>query len=284
MNEPIGFMQGRLSPLVDGKTQAFPWENWRTEFPAAQKLGLHIMEWTLDQDRLYQNPLLTSQGQQEIRELCARHDMIVASMTGDCFMQAPFWKTSGKARTNLQSDFLAIARACAAVGIRMMVIPLVDNGQLETSEEENILVDFLLEQRTFLDQHNLQVLFESDYAPTELARFIGRLPSDKFGINYDIGNSAALGFNPSEEFSIYGMRVVNVHIKDRILGGTSVPLKAGTADFDAVFVELARQNYLGNFILQTARSLGTDHAEVLDNYRKMTCKWIKKYFDGAHYF
>ena len=48
----IGFMQGRLSPQVDGKIQAFPWQHWRDEFPAAQKLNIPLMEWTLDHDRL----------------------------------------------------------------------------------------------------------------------------------------------------------------------------------------------------------------------------------------
>jgi L-ribulose-5-phosphate 3-epimerase len=65
----------------------------------------------------------------------------------------------------------------------------------------------------------LQVIFECDFTPVEMARFIARLPAEWFGINYDIGNSAALGFNPTEEFAAYGARVVNVHIKDRVLGG-----------------------------------------------------------------
>ena len=48
----IGFMQGRLSALVDGKIQAFPWDAWREEFPRARDLGLTRMEWTIDQERL----------------------------------------------------------------------------------------------------------------------------------------------------------------------------------------------------------------------------------------
>ncbi len=63
MNNRIGFMQGRLSPLVDGRIQAFPWTAWKDEFPIAAQNGLRLMEWTLDQDRLYENPLLTEQGQ-----------------------------------------------------------------------------------------------------------------------------------------------------------------------------------------------------------------------------
>ncbi len=192
-------------------------------------------------------------------------------------MQAPFWKASGKARTDLQADFLAIVRACAAVGIRMIVVPLVDNGRLETVGQEEVLVDFLLAQQPVLTEHQLQVIFESDFTPHELARFIARLPAEQFGINYDIGNSAALGFNPSEEFAAYGSRVVNVHVKDRVLGGTTAPLKTGSADFDAVFAALAQQTYQGNFILQTARAAEGNHAEVLHGYRDMTQQWIKRY-------
>lgn len=192
-------------------------------------------------------------------------------------MQAPFWKIGGQARTDLQSDFLAIGRACAAVGIRMIVVPLVDNGRLETIEQENVVVNFFLAQQFFLSQHNLQVIFECDFTPTELARFIDRLPAEWFGINYDIGNSAALDFKPAEEFAAYGYRVINVHVKDRVLGGTTVPLKTGSADFDAVFSALAKHNYEGNFILQTARAAFGNHSEVLSSYRDMTQEWIQQY-------
>lgn len=273
----IGFMQGRLCDRVDGKIQAFPWRDWESEFPSAAAIDLHLMEWTIDQERLYENPLMTADGQKRIRELCRNHDISIGSLTGDCFMQAPFWKVAGEDRTNLQRDFLAIGSACAQVGIQMMVVPLVDNGRIDTSEQEDVLVKFLLEQQQFLRDTNLQVIFESDFKPAELARFINRLPVEQFGINYDIGNSAALGFNPTGEFAAYGSRVVNVHVKDRVLGGTTVPLKTGSADFDAVFTALARQNYGGNYILQTARAVDGNHAEVLAAYRDMTQQWMRQY-------
>jgi L-ribulose-5-phosphate 3-epimerase len=276
-NRSIGFMQGRLCERVDGKIQAFPWSDWESEFPAASAIDLHLMEWTLDQERLHENPLMTMEGQDRIRTLCQHHDLAIPSLTGDCFMQAPFWKVGGQARTDLQSDFLAIGRACAAVGIRMIVVPLVDYGRLETAKQEDVLIEFLLAQQSFLSQHNLQVIFECDFTPVELARFIARLPADRFGINYDVGNSAALGFKPSEEFAAYGARVVNVHVKDRVLGGTTVPLNSGSADFNAVFAALAQKNYQGNFILQTARAAESNHAEVLSSYRDMTVQWMQQY-------
>lgn len=270
-------MQGRLCERVNGKIQAFPWRDWEREFPAAAAIDLHLMEWTLDQERLRENPLMTTEGQEKIRTLCQKYDLAIPSLTGDCFMQAPFWKIDGQARTDLQSDFLTIGRACAAVGIRMIVVPLVDNGRLETAEQENVLIEFLLAQQSFLSQHNLQVIFECDFTPVELARLIARLPAEQFGVNYDIGNSAALGFKPAEEYAAYGDRVVNVHVKDRVLGGTTVPLKTGSADFEAAFSALAKQNYQGNFILQTARAAEGNHSEVLSSYRDMTLQWMQQY-------
>ena len=189
-------------------------------------------------------------------------------------MQSPFWKVGGASGAELQKDFLAIVEACSQVGIEMIVVPLVDNGRLDTRDQENALVDFLLHQVAFFKSRGVCIIFESDFVPAELARFIKRLPVDTFGINYDIGNSAALGYSPSEEFVAYGERIVNVHVKDRVLGGTTVPLGTGNAQFEIVFTELARQGYKGKFILQTARATDDSHAQTLCRYRDMTLAWM----------
>lgn len=273
----IGFMQGRLSPLVNARIQSFPWSCWQQEFSAGEKHGFHLIEWTLDQDCLYDNPLLALDGQAEILALCKLHGFAIPSLTGDCFMQAPFWKAEGVEREALQRDFRAVAVACAAVGISIMVVPLVDNGRLEHAAHEEALVTYLKSQAEFLAENDLLVAFESDLAPLELARFIERLDPALFGINYDIGNSAALGFNPAVEFAAYGHRIVNVHIKDRVIGGTTVPLGSGNADFETVFGALIRIGYTGNYILQTARAMDDDHAGVLCHYRDMTVNWLNRH-------
>ena len=54
----IGFMQGRLSNLVNNQIQAFPFEDWTYEFELAKKIGFDCMEWTLDYPNLHNNPLL----------------------------------------------------------------------------------------------------------------------------------------------------------------------------------------------------------------------------------
>jgi hexulose-6-phosphate isomerase len=275
-------MQGRLVPPVEGRIQAFPWATWRDEFAIAERYNFHIMEWTLDQDRLHENPLLTSAGQAEVLELSRRHGVTIPSLTGDCFMQSPFWKTVGAERQALQQNFRTIADACAAVGISTIVVPLVDDGRLESATQEDAVVAFFESEGAALARRGVKVVFESDFAPSDLFRFIARLDSMSFGINYDIGNSAALGFDVTAEMAAYGHRILNVHVKDRTLHGATVPLGKGDADFDTVFSELARVGFRGHCILQTARAPDNDHAAPLCRYRDMTSDWLRRYPVGAH--
>ncbi|MBK5539799.1 TIM barrel protein [Pseudomonas sp. TH05] len=266
-------MQGRLCDRVDGKIQAFPWRDWALEFEAAQRLDVRLMEWTLDQERLYENPLMTKAGRERIGQLSQTHGVRILSLTGDCFMQAPFYKAEGAERASLLKDLNAILDAAQNVGIGYVLIPLVDNGSLTSPDEEAALLEGLLPLRKRLVEGGLKIVFESDFPAERLAQFIARFPEDAFGINYDIGNSAALGYRAAEEIAAYGSRIDNVHVKDRLLGGTTVPLGSGNADFAQVFAALHKAGYAGHFILQTARAEDDNHAGAVARYRDMTLAW-----------
>jgi hexulose-6-phosphate isomerase len=272
--DEIGFMQGRLSPQVDGKIQAFPWEWWRDEFPAAEKIGIRLMEWTLDHDRLAENPLMTAQGQAEIKALSQRHNVRIVSLTGDIFMQMPFWRVTGAEREQRLREFEAVAEACAAIGIRFIVVPLVDNGAMTTPDEETCVIGEFGKRAAWLKARGLAVVFECDYPAQKLADFIAKFPEQQFGVNYDIGNSAALGYDSAEEIAAYFPRILNVHIKDRKLHGATVPLGTGNARLGDTIANLVQRGYRGFYILQTARAADGDHAGVLAKYRDMAEGWI----------
>jgi len=274
ITERIGFMQGRLSALVDGKIQAFPWNEWREEFPRAKAIGLSRMEWTIDQERLRENPLTTESGRGAISRLSRGNAVEIPSLTGDCFMQAPFWKADGQAREALIADLDLVLTSCAALRIVFVVIPLVDNGKIESAEQTEVLLRVLLDRGTALSRHGTRIVFESDLPPTELAQFIARFPPELFGINYDIGNSAALGFDCSEEIAAYAPRILNVHVKDRLRGGTTVPLGSGAAEPAKAIRLIENSGYSGQYILQTARAADGDHAVALARYLGMVTQWI----------
>ena len=266
----IGFMQGRLSPIVDNKIQSFPWNNWQQEIETASKNNINIIEWTIDDDGLYENPLLTDKGREEINFLTKKNKVKIPSLTGDCFMQNPFWKAHGEHKKKLENDFINILYACKKTSISIILIPLVDNGSIENQEQEEELFAFLSSKKKLIKELSLKVCFESDFPPQKLNKFISRYDKQVFGINYDIGNRSAMGFNPNKEFEEYGNRIINVHIKDRPFGGTTVPLGDGDADFNLIFSLLKKYNYNGSLILQTARSYSGEHLGVLLKYHKMT--------------
>ena len=136
MQVPIGFMQGRLSPMINGKIQAFPWNNWEAEFKIAYENNFKIMEWTLDQERLYENPLMCENGRKKIKNLSNKYKLSIPSITGDCFMQNPFFKYEGKLRESLFNDLQKIIKSCILLGINIIVFPLVDEGSIENIEHE----------------------------------------------------------------------------------------------------------------------------------------------------
>jgi hexulose-6-phosphate isomerase len=275
IRDRIGFMQGRLSPQVDGKIQAFPAVHWRDEFPVARRLNIPLMEWTLDHEGLAANPFVTRDGQREILELCREHGLSIPSVTGDCFMQAPFWKAGAAARPALLDELAAVLEASGALGVRFVVIPLVDNGRVENGDQARDLREGLAGLEGLMDRTGTVVVFESDYGPRDLAAFMEGFPAPFYGVNYDIGNSAALGFNPREEVAAYAGRILNVHVKDRLLGGTTVPLTTGAADLPGTFRALTGAGYAGNWIMQTARAADGDHAGALGRYADMVQGWLE---------
>ena len=96
-------------------------------------------------------------------------------------------------------------------------------------------------------------------------------------MNYDSGNSASLGYAVGEEFAALGARIGSVHIKDRTTGGGTVPLGCGNADFGALFQELRKISYSGDFTLQVAR--GNEGDEV--NWARHNVEFMCKYWTKA---
>ena len=88
-------------------------------------------------------------------------------------------------------------------------------------------------------------------------------------------NSASLGYDCTEEIAAYAPRILNVHVKDRLRGGTTVPLGTGAAELGKAIRLIESSGYAGQYILQTARAAGGDHAGALAQYRDMTVRWLE---------
>ena len=267
-------MQGRLSKKIGKKIQAFPIKNWKDEFSKAKLLGLKRIEWTLDYKNLNKNPILLKKGQVQIKQLSKKNSVKINSITGDCFMQKPFWKI--KNNQKLLDDLIKIIHSCKILGIKYLVIPLVDNGSINSKKDEKKLLDSCRYISKDLKQSNVKVVFESDYPPKKLKKFIEKFDNNYFGINYDIGNSAGLDYKIDDEFKYYGKYIYNVHIKDRIKFGKTVRLGNGNANFLKLFRNLKKIKYVGNLILQTARSEKNRHLKEIE----INLDYLKKFHNA----
>ena len=270
MHNSIGFIQGRLSSIKNNRIQSFPWGEWQNEFFIASKIKLPLIEWTIDSEKFSENPLLTQSGSKEITSLSTKYNIRVPSVTCDFFMENPVWKSD---TSFVREGIISIVNGMANINSQILVIPLVDNSSLKNLSDAKALKDFFIKLTPELDKAKVAIAFESDLNPKKFSEFINEFEKKYFGINYDLGNSASLGFDSAGEFAAYGSRIINVHIKDRKKGGNTVPLGEGDVDFPKVFRFLRETDYKGNLILQTARSKENQHEEVLIKYKDLIENW-----------
>lgn len=275
----IGFMQGRLCAPVDGKIQAFPSSDWRAEFSAARAEGFDVVEWIFDAPNSDANPLWSDVGIAEIRDLSRRYGIIVESICADYFMECPFFRGDTVARGAAVAVLWRLLERAQQVGATLVEIPMVDASRLKTPREVEELLAVLKDAAPEARRRGLRLTLETDLPPDAFGDLLERCP-EGVGANYDIGNSAALGYRPRDELVRIGVWVMNVHVKDRLRGGATVPLGSGAADFDAAFECLAKAGYAGSFVLQTARRPGDDVAAARE-YLRMTRGWIGRAFGEA---
>ena len=131
-----------------------------------------------------------------------------------------------------------LIKFCSELNVNDIIIPCVDNSSLKNKKDIDIFVETISEFDTLLEKLKINLSLETDLAPTKILSLLNKFSSKRITVNYDIGNSACNGFNYLEELNSYGKRITDVHIKDRTLGGTSVYLGMGDANFDGVFRSL----------------------------------------------
>lgn len=246
----IGFIQGRLVDQVYDRIQAFPLTSWKEEIKLALENDFNLMEWTIDYDFFYENPIFNDNDKQFFLK---QNNFNVNSITLDFSMHVPFWKCAGSLRKEVINRHIKLIESISDTDINILVIPLVDNGSIENVKQEKNLIEGLIDITKYLRRHNKKIAFESDFPPNILKKFINKFDEEFYGINYDTGNSAALGYDLEQEIDCYGDKIINIHIKDRIYKGNTVNLGSGSYDFKTFFNYFHDMSYAGNIILQTAR-------------------------------
>jgi len=243
----MGMMQGRLVPPAPGRFQCFPRDGWGREFQLAAQVGLDCIEWIFDAHGEDVNPIATSSGLARMRDL-ARD-----SGVGDWFMDFPLVRAEPEALAHREQVLGWLLGRCQELGANRVVVPFVDASRIGTAAEMDQVVQSLERVLPVAEATGVELHLETSLAPAAFKAMLDRLPHPLLKANYDSGNSSSLGYAPREEFAAYGGRIGSIHVKDRVLGGGTVPLGTGGADFGALFAAMAGVGYRGDLILQVAR-------------------------------
>jgi len=246
-------MQGRLLPKYQGRYQAHPIGYWQDEFPIARKLELHCIEFILDYNDAENNPLLKIDGIDEIRGVIEKTGVKVNTICADYFMDAPLHSEDRNISEQSQNILIRLLRNASELDVSDVVIPCVDQSSLASSNATDLFVKQLTPILEIAEKVGINLSLETDLAPEPFAELLSRFSSNRITVNYDIGNSAALGYDPVEELSFYGDKISDIHIKDRILNGGPVILGEGDARFSRFFNKLKDFDYKGPFIMQAYR-------------------------------
>lgn len=270
----IGIMQGRLVPPTDNRIQCFPRQRWADEFELGQQAGIDCIEWIYDLYGADVNPIASDAGVAQMKSLIQETGVQVLSICADYFMDRPLVRASAGELAERLAVFDWLLGRGALLGVNRMVVPFVDASRIETDEEFEGVVSTLRRILPMAERTGIEIHLETSLPPARFASLLERLPHPLLKANYDSGNSSSLGYAPREEFAAYGRRVGSVHIKDRLLGGGTVPLGTGSADFPALTESLKSVGYAGDFILQVAR--GEPGDEV--NWTRRNREFVHKNF------
>jgi hexulose-6-phosphate isomerase len=252
LTNEIGIMQGRLSPRIDGKIQAYPANTWQKEFEIAQEIGYAAIEWIVEKP-VETNALMTDSGKAEIKKVIASTGVRIDYVCADIFMQQPLVRMTEDTKLQNKKYLHSILKNAKEVGAIGVEIPFVDNSSIKNEKEKQEFIDIMQDAFKLAKDMELKISLETDLPPSDFQELLENIGLDHVQANYDIGNSASLGFDPKEELEAYGLKILNVHVKDRKLGSTTVPLGTGNANINYIFQKLQEIGYSGGLTMQAAR-------------------------------
>lgn len=245
-------MQGRLVPKINGQYQAFPKEMWLDEFIICRECGIKAIEWIVDLDEIGSNPILNEEGRKKISNACIEFDISIDSLCADVFIQADImnmWKNG--CGDQVISLFDKVIEGASLAGVSTVVLPLIE----EMSMLNKSNMDAFIEMQSILAEvarrYSVIPALELDIGSREVGRLFD-VVDPIYRINYDTGNSASKGYDALEELQTYGELIVDIHIKDRLLGGGPVKLGSGDTNFEPI-ISYIQNGYTGLIIYQAYR-------------------------------
>ena len=188
-------------------------------------------------------------------------------------MESPLHSENPSKSIEGKKVLTSLIKNASKLGVKDIVIPCVDQSSMKNQDALDRFINNLKPMIEIAEDKKINLSLETDLPPNIFLNLLNAFKSKVVTVNYDIGNSAALGYDSTEELNTYGERISDIHIKDRIFGGGSVFLGQGDADFDSFFKRLKDFDYNGPFIMQAYRD-----DEGIEIFKKQF-GWVRQFLN-----
>ena len=244
----FGATQGRLTKSPE--LQRFPSESWQLEFPNASKLGISYIELLSEKSFNPNNPLWSSSGRAELKNLCKKNKLDMHSIVCDYSLEHSiiydYNNNSCSHHTN------ALFSAASDLGCDLVVLPLMDESNIDSNNMHQFIeiLDFLSNEAM---KHKIIICLETHLKSSEIIDLLGSINKDNIKAVFDTGNRVLYEEYLYTEILLLNKYLKHVHIKDKDIAGKSVMLGEGLVNFAEVFSALDEINYKGSLNFETQR-------------------------------
>jgi L-ribulose-5-phosphate 3-epimerase len=267
----LSLMQGRLVKPLNRPIQEFPLKDWEKELDLLLKLNFKNIEWVVDRASYKENPLVFDN--QALETLMKNKNLSISAVSNDYFLD-----TANSYDNITFSDLLTsiemqqeLINNIGEHKKYILVMPFIENASLKKYSKKQVekLLEVLL---SFESNYKLDYALELDIDRNEITDKLGKFLGNRIFINLDVGNTVSFGFDIKSEIDDLSHFILNVHLKDRIINGPTVPLGTGDTRIKEIIKLLTAAGYKGKYTLQFARKYEEDY-KTIEEYLEIISKY-----------
>lgn len=204
----LSFVQGRISSQVGSTFQYFPIDNWHNELVEAKKIGLKHIEWVVSD---LSNPIFNPIFSKIINQVLKKNKIEISSISLDYLMKRPLYSESIADLSWIVKKLNAYKNKSKKIRLN---IPIEETSRIFNFTQVSNLINNLKYIKKKISQKYILSL-ETDISPQNLLVLLNKKGIKGIGVNIDLGNIEANGYDIEEYFFKLNKLVYGIHIKSR---------------------------------------------------------------------
>ncbi len=263
----ISFVQGRLSNQIGSNFQYFPIDNWQNELKDANKIGLSNIEWIVSD---LSNPIFNNEFLKLIILYLKKLKIKISSISLDFLMTRPFYNLGKKDLDWLIKKLNLISKRFGKLRINLPIEEesRVFNYQQLSKLKKNLKYFEKKISKIFL------ISIETDISPNNILKLLSKKNFKRIGLNIDIGNIEANGYDIESYFSELKDFIFGIHIKNRNSLFSRSKMLTNKKNLNYTILHLNSLKKLNDITLQTFRDNKNFKNQLNKNFKFIQSKLV----------